>query len=209
MEKFNKGKRDKSKVRKNYSDSDDEGNFKKKSRHRNKNNFKHKKNEEREDNKSGKLKYFIDEKGRKRYDFSGGQANDNTKKDQTKSTSLSLNEHKKQLIFPPADERTFLKGRDESEIVDVEKFKGMILPVSKVENTLNSKNKKELDEKISALGVFMPSDNKEEHKVDVFYCKTCDCVLKDNSAYIEHLNGKKRKFLSYIIQTTKINKIFK
>lgn len=24
-----------------------------------------------------------------------------------------------------------------------------------------------------------------------FYCKTCDCVLKDNVTYYDHLNGKK------------------
>ncbi|KAJ1911467.1 U4/U6.U5 snRNP associated protein, partial [Tieghemiomyces parasiticus] len=26
-----------------------------------------------------------------------------------------------------------------------------------------------------------------------FYCKVCDCVLKDNVAYLDHINGKKHQ----------------
>lgn len=199
MEKFHKNKKDKNKEKKKHIDSDDEGQQKKRKRNRtrdrDRNKFKKNKdnnnanNDNNEENKSkGKLKFHIDEKGRKRYDFSGTNAHE-SKKD---SNNLSLNEEKKKLIFPPADERTFLKPRDESEIVDVEKIKGMILTASKQDSTLNAKNKKEMDEKVSALGVFVPAENKDAHRGDVFYCKTCDCVLKDNAAYIEHLNGKKR-----------------
>jgi hypothetical protein len=206
MEKFHKPRKDRNKDKKKNYDSDEDGgkaNFKKRNRNRN-NRDKYKKFDKDDENykqeKNSKLKFYIDEKGRKKYDFSGGNIND--KKESNKSnTNLSLNEEKKKLIFPPADERTFLKKRDESELVDVEKFKGMILPVSNdTNNTLNAKNKKEIDEKISALGVFIPAENKEAHRGDVFYCKTCDCVLKDNSAYIEHLNGKKRElFFQYFL----------
>lgn len=32
--------------------------------------------------------------------------------------------------------------------------------------------------------------NKQESS-SVFYCKTCNCTLQDNQAYLDHLNGKK------------------
>lgn len=31
-----------------------------------------------------------------------------------------------------------------------------------------------------------------------FYCKSCDCVLKDSQAYLDHINGRKRKMLLLI-----------
>jgi len=26
-----------------------------------------------------------------------------------------------------------------------------------------------------------------------YFCETCDCTLKDSSAYLDHINGKKRE----------------
>jgi len=26
-----------------------------------------------------------------------------------------------------------------------------------------------------------------------FYCELCDCMLKDDKSYLDHINGKKRK----------------
>ncbi len=203
MENFHKNKKEKQKGKKHHNDSDDEGNQKKRKRNRtrdrDRNKFKKNKDNNNdnnnEENKSkGKLKFHIDEKGRKRYDFSGTNQHEAKKEQNKNGNNLGLDEDKKKLIFPPADERTFLKPRDDGEIVDVEKIKGMILPAAKSYSTLNAKNKKEMDEKISALGVFVPTESNDAHRGDVFYCKTCDCVLKDNAAYIEHLNGKKRNY---------------
>lgn len=183
---MNNSHKHKDKKKEKFYDSDSEhgGKFKKK--------FKKDKHKDKGDKKDGKLKYYIDEKGRKRYDFSGMNLGE-LKNEASKTNTLGLNEEKKTLIFPPADERTFLKPRDESELVDVKQIKGMVLPIAKVDNTLNTKNKKVLDEKIAALGVLQVTEDKEAHKGDVFYCKTCQCALKDNAAYTEHLNGKKRK----------------
>ena len=141
--------------------------------------------------KSGKLKSYIDEKGRKRYDLSEVNLND-----QKKDTNLNLNEEKKTLIFPHADERTFLKPRDEKDIIDVEKIKRISLPLIKFDNTINDKNKKLLETKANLMGI-ITEKNTEENKSDVFYCKTCECALKDNAAYIEHLNGKKRNLFIF------------
>ena len=104
------------------------------------------------------------------------------------------------MKFPPADERTFLKGRDESEIVNVDKIVGQSFSLGKVktEGNLNQRNQKIIDDKINAMGLVQVPQDKDLHNGDVFFCKICECVLKDNAAYIEHLNGKKRKCFNYI-----------
>jgi len=189
------------KEKKNY-DSDDEkggGNRRKRRQNKFKNNKDKNKNyqstEKEENQNSGKLKTYIDEKGRKKYDLSGvniAEYNENK--------SLALNEEKKLLKFPPADERTFLKGRDESEIVNVDKIVGQSFSLGKVktEGNLNQRNQKIIDDKINAMGLVQVPQDKDLHNGDVFFCKICECVLKDNAAYIEHLNGKKRKCFNYI-----------
>jgi hypothetical protein len=198
--------------KKKYNSDDDEkpegGNRKKRRLNKFKNNKEKNKNNNNNNNKifqlnkpdnedqitgKGKLKTYIDEKGRKKYDLSGINIADYENKNMT----LGLNEEKKLLKFPHADERTFLKGRNEDDIIDVNKIIGHTFSLGKIETNLNQKNKKIIDDKINALGVIQVPQEKDLHKGDVFFCKTCECVLKDNAAYIEHLNGKKRKFFFF------------
>ena len=185
--------------KKKYNSDDDEkpegGNRKKRRLNKFKNNnndkYKHKNSnlpENDEQNiEKGKLRTYIDEKGRKKYDLSGINIADYENK------TLALNDEKKLLKFPHADERTFLKGRNEEDIIDVNKIIGQSFSLGKIESNLNQRNKKIIDDKINALGVVQVPQDKDIHQGDVFFCKTCECVLKDNAAYIEHLNGKKRK----------------
>ena len=70
---------------------------------------------------------------------------------------------------------------------------GQSFSLGKTDQTLNQRNQKIINDKINAMGVVQVPQEKDVHKGDVFFCKSCDCVLKDNAAYIEHLNGKKRK----------------
>jgi len=65
---------------------------------------------------------------------------------------------------PMGSERAFLKSRD---------------------------YKLELDEKVGKVEIFNP--NEDASKAG-FYCEVCKCLLKDSASYLDHINGKKRKF---------------
>ncbi len=39
-----------------------------------------------------------------------------------------------------------------------------------------------------------PKDSKDKIQTP-FYCKSCDCSLQDNQAYLDHLNGKRHNQL--------------
>lgn len=53
-------------------------------------------------------------------------------------------------------------------------------------------HKLELDEKVGKIEIFNP--NEDASKAG-FYCEVCKCLLKDSASYLDHINGKRRKFL--------------
>jgi len=69
---------------------------------------------------------------------------------------------KPKLEYPPAEERTFLKPREEE--VDLEGGVGK-------------------------LQVITSQTPKEDQ--GGYYCKACDVLIKDSQAYLDHINGKK------------------
>jgi len=66
--------------------------------------------------------------------------------------------------IPTVSDTSYLKTREGADIIRVDEVIGKI--------TSASQNPK--------------SDEKSG-----FYCKTCDCVLKDSTTYTDHLNGKR------------------
>lgn len=61
------------------------------------------------------------------------------------------------------DEKTCLKPRKEMEVIDAKTLVGKTIPIKTVDS----------DKEISA-----------------FFCKVCKVTLKDNLAYLDHINGK-------------------
>jgi hypothetical protein len=39
----------------------------------------------------------------------------------------------------------------------------------------------------------------EGAKAPGFFCEVCMCLLKDSASYLDHINGKKRRFLFFCI----------
>ena len=53
------------------------------------------------------------------------------------------------------------------------------------------------DGKISKVGkieVINPTSAGDQRGAG-FWCETCSCLLKDSAGYLDHINGKKRKFI--------------
>jgi U4/U6.U5 tri-snRNP component SNU23 len=108
--------------------------------------------------KQGKLKYYLDDKGRKKYDVSS-----------LYKPPVPQEQSKPKL----PTELTYLKPHD--DIIGVEDLKGKTL----------------VKQSDKGLGVF--------------YCKTCDATLYDNTAYIDHLNGKRHnKLLGMSLRVEKV-----
>jgi len=74
---------------------------------------------------------------------------------------------KPRKMGPPAHERTFLTQRE--EVLELEREVG----------------------KQKTINMAAPNAVKEGG----FWCETCECVLKDSSAYMDHINGKKHNRL--------------
>jgi len=66
------------------------------------------------------------------------------------------------------EELSYLKGRSEVETGALIKTNLMSVKIEKNEVKVN-----------------------KQESSSVFYCKTCNCTLQDNQAYLDHLNGKK------------------
>ena len=79
-------------------------------------------------------------------------------------------ESKIEKKYPTVDERSYLK--------------------SHLQDKLN------LDKNISKSVIVTNQSPKEEQ--GGYYCKSCDCTLKDSTSYLDHINGKKRKILKLI-----------
>ena len=51
----------------------------------------------------------------------------------------------------------------------------------------------DLESKVGKTELIAPT-NAEEVRGAGFWCDVCSCLLKDSSSYLDHINGKKRKF---------------
>jgi U4/U6.U5 tri-snRNP component SNU23 len=59
---------------------------------------------------------------------------------------------------------------------------------------IKSRNEKlDLDKEVGKSKIINPL---EDGAKAGFWCDVCKCLLKDSASYLDHLNGKKRKFLA-------------
>lgn len=68
---------------------------------------------------------------------------------------------------PAGSQRAFIKSRDE---------------------------KVELDDKVGKVTIINPTE--ADGIKAGYWCEVCKCLLKDSASYLDHINGKKRKFLN-------------
>lgn len=52
----------------------------------------------------------------------------------------------------------------------------------------------DLESKVGKTELIAPT-NAEEVRGAGFWCDVCSCLLKDSSSYLDHINGKKRKYI--------------
>ncbi len=59
---------------------------------------------------------------------------------------------------------------------------------------LNARAQKvDLDGKVGISEIINPTD--ATMRDAGFWCEVCSCLLKDSASYLDHINGKRRKFL--------------
>lgn len=93
----------------------------------------------------------------------------------------------------PADEKPGNRAtkalRQEFQAADAEAAG----PMGSERAFLKSREKRlNLDEKAGKIEVINPTDI--EGKKAGFWCEVCSCLLKDSASYLDHVNGKKRKY---------------
>lgn len=86
------------------------------------------------------------------------------------------------------------KEGDEAELSStlnaIGKVEPQILHVPKVKETLKQREKSvDLESQVGVSKLISPITPKWQQ--GGFYCKLCDCLLKDSQLYLDHLNGKK------------------
>ena len=71
---------------------------------------------------------------------------------------------------------------------------GAVGPMGSQRAFLKSRvNKIDLDTKVGKIEVINPT-SAGDHRGAGFWCETCTCLLKDSASYLDHINGKKRKY---------------
>lgn len=54
-------------------------------------------------------------------------------------------------------------------------------------------NKIDLDQKVGKTEMINPTSAGDQRGAG-FWCEVCSCLLKDSASYLDHINGKKRKY---------------
>jgi U4/U6.U5 tri-snRNP component SNU23 len=97
-------------------------------------------------------------------------------------------------------EGDYARGSSESSIKNVAKEEfvpageGEIGPMGSQRAFLKARQSKiDLDSKVGKTEIITQTDAVQARGAG-FWCEVCSCLLKDSSAYLDHINGKKRKF---------------
>ncbi|GAB69249.1 hypothetical protein PCYB_146770 [Plasmodium cynomolgi strain B] len=140
----------------------------------------HDSKQERNDDKERKSQAIIDNYGRKVWDkdYYQKKAEEKTTNEEDELILKLLPDLKKKNVPspPPPSERKLLEGR--KEILTLEKNLGKVQIVT--EKTI-----------------------KQEQ--GGYYCKICDCVLKDSQTYLDHINGKNHnRMLGYSMKVKRV-----
>jgi U4/U6.U5 tri-snRNP component SNU23 len=80
----------------------------------------------------------------------------------------------------------------EEEEKEAQKKSSASLPPVKRENLKARDFKVDLDSKLGRSVVLTKAT--PETQSGGYYCNVCDCVVKDSINFLDHINGKKRKF---------------
>ena len=56
----------------------------------------------------------------------------------------------------------------------------------------------DLESKVGKVEIIAPTDAAQARGAG-FWCDVCSCLLKDSSSYLDHINGRKRKFQNFSI----------
>lgn len=57
------------------------------------------------------------------------------------------------------------------------------------------REKVDLESKIGKSQIINPTEGNGS-AAPGWFCEVCNCLLKDSTSYLDHINGKKRKFVS-------------